>query len=106
MHLSSNHLKKRASFYKEASLHHGDGITYCLSYIHNHWDDWLGMYWFYGGEWLMNWVDVVVVLCVALAILAVIFYKLYPLLFKKKKVSRKANELIKDYKKAKKKEGK
>ncbi len=54
----------------------------------------------------MNWVDVVVVLCVALAILAVIFYKLYPLLFKKKKVSRKAKELIKDYKKAKKKEGK
>ena len=54
----------------------------------------------------MNWVDVVVVLCVALAILAVIFYKLYPLLFKKKKVSRKAEELIKDYKKAKKKEGK
>ena len=54
----------------------------------------------------MNWVDIVVVLCVALALLAVIFYKLYPLLFKKKKVSRKAKELIKDYKKAKKKEGK
>ena len=54
----------------------------------------------------MNWVDVVVVLCVLLALLAVIFYKLYPLLFKKKKVSRKAKELIKDYKKAKKKEGK
>ena len=54
----------------------------------------------------MNWVDVVVVLCVVLAILAVIFYKLYPLLFKKKKVSRKAKELIKDYKEAKKKEGK
>lgn len=50
----------------------------------------------------MNWVDAVVVLCVVLAILAVIFYKLYPLLFKKKKVSRKAKELIKDYNKAKK----
>lgn len=54
----------------------------------------------------MNWVDFVVVLCVALAILAVIFYKLYPLLFKKKKVSRKAKELVKEYNKAKKKEGK
>ena len=54
----------------------------------------------------MNWVDIVVVLCVALALLAVIFYKLYPLLFKKKKVSRKAKELVKDYNKAKKKEGK
>lgn len=51
----------------------------------------------------MNWVDAVVVLCVALALLAVIFYKLYPLLFKKKKASRKAKELVKEYNKAKKK---
>lgn len=51
----------------------------------------------------MNWVDVVVVLCVTLALLAIIFYKLYPLLFKKKKVSRKAKELVKEYNKAKKK---
>lgn len=54
----------------------------------------------------MNWIDFVVVLCVALAILAVLFYKLYPLIFKKRKVSRKAKELVKEYKKTQKKEGK
>lgn len=54
----------------------------------------------------MNWVDALVVICVALAILAVLFYKLYPVIFKKKRVSRKSKELVKEYQKAKKKEEK
>ncbi len=54
----------------------------------------------------MNWIDFLVVLCVAIALLSVLFYKLYPILFKKKRKSRKAKELLRDYKRAKREEEK
>lgn len=52
----------------------------------------------------MNWIDFTVVLFVSLALFSVLFYKLYPLLFRKKRKSRKAKELLRDYKRVKKKE--
>lgn len=52
----------------------------------------------------MNWIDFIVSFFVALALLAVLFYKLYPIIFKKKHRSRKSREMIRFYKKAKKKE--
>ncbi len=54
----------------------------------------------------MNWIDFTVGFFVSAALLAVLFYKLYPTLFKKKRLSRKARNLIHDYRKAKKKEQK
>ena len=54
----------------------------------------------------MNWIDFAVAFSVTIALLAVLFYKLYPVIFKKKRLSRKARNLIHDYKKAKRKEEK
>ena len=34
----------------------------------------------------MNWIDFTVCLCVSIALLGVLFYKLYPVIFKNKKM--------------------
>ncbi|MDD7037578.1 MAG: hypothetical protein PUI77_06830 [Mollicutes bacterium] len=53
----------------------------------------------------MNWIDFSVCLCVSIALLGVLFYKLYPVIFKNKKhLSRRSKERIKDYYKQKKKD--
>lgn len=53
----------------------------------------------------MNWIDFLVSFAVAVALLAVLFYKLYPVLFKNRKhLSRRSKERIKDYYKQKKKD--
>ena len=53
----------------------------------------------------MNWIDFTVCLCVSIALLGVLFYKLYPVIFKNKKhLSRRSKERIKDYYKQKKKD--
>ena len=45
----------------------------------------------------MNWIDFTVCFFVALAILGVLFYKLYPVLFTNRKhLSRRSKEIIKD----------
>ena len=45
----------------------------------------------------MNWVDFWVSFFVAIALVAVIIYRLYPLFSKKKRLSRKAKEMVHDY---------
>ena len=53
----------------------------------------------------MNWIDFTVFLCVSIALLCVLFYKLYTVIFKNKKhLSRRSKERIKDYYKQKKKD--
>lgn len=53
----------------------------------------------------MNWIDFMVCFFVALAILGVLFYKLYPILFTNRKhLSRRSKEIIKDYYRQKKKD--
>ncbi len=54
----------------------------------------------------MNWVDFWVCFAVALAIVAVILYRLYPLFTKKRRLSRKIKEMVHDYYSAKRKEEK
>ena len=53
----------------------------------------------------MNWIDFTVCFFVALAILGVLFYKLYPILVTNRKhLSRRSKEIIKDYYRQKKKD--
>ncbi len=53
----------------------------------------------------MNWIDFLVSFAVTAALLGVLFYKLYPVIFKNKKhLSRRSKERIKDYYKQKKKD--
>lgn len=54
----------------------------------------------------MNWIDFTVGFFVALALVSVLLYKLFPIITKKKRPSRKARELMRYYKKVKKKEAK
>lgn len=62
--------------------------------------------WISGGDWSMNWIDFTVGFFVALALVSVLLYKLFPLITKKKRLSRKARELMRYYKRVKKKEAK
>lgn len=62
--------------------------------------------WISGGDRSMNWIDFTVGFFVALALVSVLLYKLFPLITKKKRLSRKARELMRYYKRVKKKEAK